>query len=236
MKKLCSLLIMFAMIFSLSACSSKNKDDILLFFDALDNTLKTDSGEIIGKIDMKGDSPYTIDFDIQYIQIGDIQLAAIVDLEAGGNIQKDFLDFYIKDGKTYLNSMGTKTQSVVENIGLERNKKIAVYNPFLSFNDNELTSFFKSSSHKGTTYTFDIDAKRLTTLIDAYGTFNASKAQIIADIENDLLNSVSLTIKGEQNINDKKADVDMTIEFTISDLNSLDHIEFPDDLDSYIKE
>lgn len=236
MKKLCSLLVMFAMIFSLSACSSKNKDDILLFFDALDNTLKTDSGRFNGKVDMKGDSPYTIDFDIQYIQVGDIQLAAIIDLEAGGNVQKNFLEFYIKDGKTYLNSMGTKTQSVVENIGLERNKKIAVYNPFLSFNDSELASFFKSSSHKGTTYTFDIDAKRLTTMIDAYGTFNATKAQIIADIENDLLNSVSLNIKGQQNINDQKADIDITVEFVITDLNSLDHIDFPNDLDSYIKE
>lgn len=236
MKKLCSLLVMFAMIFSLSACSSKNKDDILLFFDALDNTLKTDSGRFNGKVDMKGDSPYTIDFDIQYIQVGDIQLAAIIDLEAGGNVQKNFLEFYIKDGKTYLNSMGTKTQSVVENIGLERNKKIAVYNPFLSFNDSELASFFKSSSHKGTIYTFDIDAKRLTTMIDAYGTFNATKAQIIADIENDLLNSVSLNIKGQQNINDQKADIDITVEFVITDLNSLDHIDFPNDLDSYIKE
>lgn len=236
MKKIFTFFIMLSMIFSLTACSSKNKDDVILFFDALDNTLKADSGHINGNVDMKGDSPYTISFDIQFIQVGDIQIAAVMDLEAGGNVQKDFLDFYIKDGKTYLNSSGTKTQSVVENIGLERNKKIAVYNPFLSFSDDELNSFFKSSSKNGNTYTYDIDARRLTTLIDAYGTFNASKAQVTADIDNELLNSVSLHVVGEQNINEQKADIDLTVKFSVEQLNSLDHIDFPDDLDSYIKE
>ena len=69
-----------------------------------------------------------------------------VSLSADGNSQPNFLCFYINDNKTYLNSMGTTSQSILSNLGIDGNQKISVYDPFMNFTDDELTSFMQSSS------------------------------------------------------------------------------------------
>ena len=58
-----------------------------------------------------------LNVDAQILQKEDLQVASNIGLVAGKNVQNNFLNFYIKDGKTYLNSMGTKTQ--VQSIRLD---------------------------------------------------------------------------------------------------------------------
>ena len=231
MKKILTLIITCFLSLSLSGCSnSKNKEDILAFFNALDNTLNLKSAQISGTLDMK-DSKLNVD--AQILQKEDLQVASNIGLVAGKNVQNNFLNFYIKDGKTYLNSMGTKTQSTVDKIGLKKNSKLNAYNPFLDLTDDELCELFDSSKKENDTYTFKINTSKLATLLDNMGSVKLDNATLEATIKNRKISHMILSFTGKQTVDEASADIDISIELSIKKLNK---INFPNDLDSYTKE
>lgn len=231
MKKFLTLIITCFLSLSLAGCSSsKNNDDILTFFDALGNTLNLKSVQINGTLDMK-DSKMNID--AQILQKEDLQVATSIGLVAGDHVKNNFLNFYIKDGKTYLNSMGTKTQSTVDKIGLKKNSKLNTYNPFLDLTNDQLCELFDSSKKENDTYTFKINTSKLATLLDNMGSIKLDDATLEATIKNKKISHMILSFTGKQTVNKASADIDISIELSIKKLNK---INFPNDLDSYTKE
>lgn len=231
MKKIFTLILTCFLSLSLSGCSSsKNNEDILTFFNALDNTLNLKSAQISGTLDMK-DSKLNID--AQILQKEDLQIASTIGLVAGGNAQNNFLNFYIKDGKTYLNSMGTKTQSTVDKIGLKTNSKLNTYNPFLDLTDDQLCELFDSSKKENDTYTFKVNTSKLATLLDNMGSIKLDNATLEATIKNKNISHLVLSFTGKQTVDDASANIDVSVELSIKKLNK---INFPNDLDSYTKE
>lgn len=231
MKKFLTLIITCFLSLSLAGCSSsKNNDDILTFFDALGNTLNLKSAQISGTLDMK-DSKMNID--AQILQKEDLQVATSIGLVAGDHVKNNFLNFYIKDGKTYLNSMSTKTQSTVDKIGLKKNSKLTTYNPFLDLTNDQLCELFDSSKKENDTYTFKINTSKLATLLDNMGSIKLDDATLEATIKNKKISHMILSFTGKQTVNKASADIDISIELSIKKLNK---INFPNDLDSYIKE
>lgn len=231
MKKFLTLIITCFLSLSLAGCSSsKNNDDILTFFDALGNTLNLKSAQISGTLDMK-DSKMNID--AQILQKEDLLVATSIGLVAGDHVKNNFLNFYIKDGKTYLNSMGTKTQSTVDKIGLKKNSKLNTYNPFLDLTNDQLCELFDSSKKENDTYTFKINTSKLATLLDNMGSIKLDDATLEATIKNKKISHMILSFTGKQTVNKASADIDISIELSIKKLNK---INFPNDLDSYIKE
>ena len=225
MKKFLTLIITCFLSLSLAGCSnSKNNDDILTFFDALGNTLNLKSAQISGTLDMK-DSKMNID--AQILQKEDLQVATSIGLVAGDHVKNNFLNFYIKDGKTYLNSMGTKTQSTVDKIGLKKNSKLNTYNPFLDLTDDQLCELFDSSKKENDTYTFKVNTSKLATLLDNMGSIKLEDATLEATIKSKKISHMILSFKGKQTIDKASADIDISIELRIN---------FPNDLDSYTKE
>ena len=231
MKKFLTLIITCFLSLSLAGCSSsKNNDDILTFFDALGNTLNLKSAQISGTLDMK-DSKMNID--AQILQKEDLQVATSIGLVAGDHVKNNFLNFYIKDGKTYLNSMGTKTQSTVDKIGLKKNSKLNTYNPFLDLTNDQLCELFDSSKKENDTYIFKINTSKLATLLDNMGSIKLDDATLEATIKNKKISHMILSFTGKQTVDKVSADIDISIELRIKKLNK---INFPNDLDSYIKE
>ena len=231
MKKFLTLILTCFLSLSLAGCSSsKNNDDILTFFDALGNTLNLKSAQISGTLDMK-DSKMNID--AQILQKEDLQVATSIGLVAGDHVKNNFLNFYIKDGKTYLNSMGTKTQSTVDKIGLKKKSKLNTYNPFLDLTNDQLCELFDSSKKENDTYTFKINTSKLATLLDNMGSIKLDDATLEATIKNKKISHMILSFTGKQTVNKASADIDISIELSIKKLNK---INFPNDLDSYIKE
>lgn len=233
MKKIITLFMTFCLCLALTGCQSKNNEDILAFFSAFHNTLDTESGTIEGSIKMASVEDSVIDLHMQYRQVDDLQLALRVDLESGGNRQDDFLCFYIRDGKTYLNSMGTTSQSVASNLEIDTHQKISVKDPFMNFTDKELTSLMESSSRSGNTYSYTLDSQMISTLLDSFGTVTLEEATLEAVIEDNILQEFTLHIVGSQNIESDTSDVDFTIHCQIRDFNSLDQVNFPDNLTDY---
>jgi hypothetical protein len=215
------------------ACSSKNDSDVLTFFSAFNQTLQAKSADVKGSISMKNLTASTIDFDLQFMQEDDLQLALSVDLSSGTNSVEDYLSFYIKDGKTYLNNLGTKSQSLAENIGLGDGMNLSSMNPFLDYTNDELLELFDGASHNGDVYTYTLDATQMSLLLDSMYTVKVSKADMTAVINDGLIESLTLYVAGNQEINEQNANFEIQIDLKVSSLNSVKSIDFPSDLSSY---
>lgn len=221
------------MILNLAACSSNNDDYALEFFSALDNTLELNSGHIQGTFTSNNEDASKIKFDLQLNQKDNLQLALDLDLEAGDNAEDNFLNFYIKDNKTYLNSYGTTSQSLLENLGINGSEKLSVYNPFLNYTDDELKALFTRSSKNGNNYSFTIDGSLISSYLDSMGSVTIEDATLDATIEDNYITSLTLWISGLQDVETQQVVIDVTIECTLDQINSLDTVTYPADLENY---
>lgn len=233
MKKIFTFFISTFMILNLAACSSNNDDYALEFFSALDNTLELNSGHIQGTFTSNNEDTSKIKFDLQLNQKDNLQLALDLDLEAGDNSEDNFLNFYIKDNKTYLNSYGTTSQSLLENLGINGNEKLSVYNPFLNYTDDELKALFTRSSKNGNNYSFTIDGSLISSYLDSMGSVTIEDATLDATIEDNYITSLTLGISGLQDVETQQVIIDVTIECTLDQINSLDTVTYPADLENY---
>lgn len=233
MKKIFTFFISTFMILNLAACSSNNDDYALEFFSALDNTLELNSGHIQGTFTSNNEDASKIKFDLQLNQKDNLQLALDLDLEAGDNVEDNFLNFYIKDNKTYLNSYGTTSQSLLENLGINGSEKLSVYNPFLNYTDDELKALFTRSSKNGNNYSFTIDGSLISSYLDSMGSVTIEDATLDAIIEDNYITSLTLGISGLQDVETQQVVIDVTIECTLDQINSLDTVTYPADLENY---
>lgn len=233
MKKIFTFFISTFMILNLAACSSNNDDYALEFFSALDNTLELNSGHIQGTFTSNNEDASKIKFDLQLNQKDNLQLALDLDLEAGDNAEDNFLNFYIKDNKTYLNSYGTTSQSLLENLGINGSEKLSVYNPFLNYTDDELKALFTRSSKNGNNYSFTIDGSLISSYLDSMGSVTIEDATLDATIEDNYITSLTLGISGLQDAETQQVIIDVTIECTLDQINSLDTVTYPADLENY---
>lgn len=233
MKKIFTFFISTFMILNLAACSSNNDDYALEFFSALDNTLELNSGHIQGTFTSNNEDASKIKFDLQLNQKDNLQLALDLDLEAGDNAEDNFLNFYIKDNKTYLNSYGTTSQSLLENLGINGSEKLSVYNPFLNYTDDELKALFTRSSKDGNNYSFTIDGSLISSYLDSMGSVTIEDATLDATIEDNYITSLTLGISGLQNVETQQVIIDVTIECTLDQINSLNTVTYPADLENY---
>lgn len=233
MKKIFTFFISTFMILNLAACSSNNDDYALEFFSALDNTLELNSGHIQGTFTSNNKDASKIKFDLQLNQKDNLQLALDLDLEAGDNAEDNFLNFYIKDNKTYLDSYGTTSQSLLENLGINGSEKLSVYNPFLNYTDDELKALFTRSSKNGNNYSFTIDGSLISSYLDSMGSVTIEDATLDATIEDNYITSLTLGISGLQDVETQQVIIDVTIECTLDQINSLDTVTYPADLENY---
>lgn len=233
MKKIFTFFISTFMVLNLAACSSNNDDYALEFFSALDNTLELNSGHIQGTFTSNNEDASKIKFDLQLNQKDNLQLALDLDLEAGDNAENNFLNFYIKDNKTYLNSYGTTSQSLLENLGINGSEKLSVYNPFLNYTDDELKALFTRSSKNGNNYSFTIDGSLISSYLDSMGSVTIEDATLDATIEDNYITSLTLRISGLQDVETQQVVIDVTIECTLDQINSLDTVTYPADLENY---
>lgn len=233
MKKIFTFFISTFMILNLAACSSNNDDYALEFFSALDNTLELNSGHIQGTFTSNNEDASKIKFDLQLNQKDNLQLALDLDLEAGDNAEDNFLNFYIKDNKTYLNSYGTTSQSLLENLEINGSEKLSVYNPFLNYTDDELKALFTRNSKNGNNYSFTIDGSLISSYLDSMGSVTIEDATLDATIEDNYITSLTLWISGLQDVETQQVVIDVTIECTLDQINSLDTVTYPADLENY---
>ena len=233
MKKLYTLILTLILSISLTACSKPNKQAALEFFDTFNTTLKADSGIFEGEFSSKSNVDSTMRFQIQLNQKQELNVAARIDLIADGNVQEHFIDFYIKDGNTYLNAVGTRSKSTLANLGMSKTDKLNVYNPLLSYTNDEILEFVDSATKEKDTYSIDLKTRKIEVLLDSLGSISLKKAHIEAKEKNGILESLHFTIEGKQTINNEHADTMIEIKLRVKDFNQFNEVSFPDDLNTY---
>ncbi|WP_297566659.1 hypothetical protein [uncultured Faecalibaculum sp.] len=239
MKKLSKLITALLLCLFLTACSqageNEKKQAALTFFDALHKTMTAESMEVEGSADIKAGTSISGDFHLYLNQKDDLQLAFLVNGSAMGIPVGDLFNFYIRDGRTYLNAMGTKSQSLAENIGLKPGEKLESWDPFLSLTDEEKVNCFKSVSVKGDAYHFVIDAADLAYTLDSMGSTTLSRADMDATIQDGILQGLKLDLEGEYRISDQSQPFTAAITMQARDVDGNVTVPYPADLDSWGK-
>lgn len=209
-----------------TACAKPaNKQDVQTFFTAFNHLLEANSLEATGNIST---GKLRTDFHLWLDQKDQVSLA----LQAGsGNV--DAISFYIHDGKTYLDYLGVKSSSKAENIGLKPGSKISIYNPFLDLSDSQRQDMFDKITRKDDDYTFAINKSALAKLLDSYGSCTISKAEMTCTIIGEQLKTLSLSAKGNINMDGNKADLSIDLSLDVLSMNQPVTVPFPDDLNTW---
>lgn len=225
---------LFSLIFSLiimvpaiimTGCSGKpaQKAEIDRVFTAINHLTEAKTLEAKGSFDItafgKGDITVWIDNENQF------QMAIQAD-------DSNDLGFYLKDGKTYLNYFGTKSQSVAENIDIDPDVPMDFYNPLLDMSAEERDEIFNAVSVSGDTYTLDINKHAMATVLDNFGGVGVKQASLAVTLDGDQVKKMVF-----------KADVrspllpgnnlKMFISLEVVSMNQPLDIPWPTDLDSY---
>ena len=230
MKKIFSLILALCLLVPLQGCTKRSDSDITTVFRALNRTLQADSLELKGNVEVSQPQKMSLDMSVYMNQKSTPEIAVLLNAEG-----TDIIAFYLKDHKTYLNAMGTKSQSSAANIGMDGPKPFDIFNPFLDYSDDELIDFFTASSKKGDTYTLTMDPSKLSTALDRYGGIRISKGTLEATVKDDVITTLVMNLEGENQFTQKGMDTAMTITLHMDKYDENVQVPFPDDLNTYPK-
>lgn len=223
-----SLAAALAFSFAFAGCSSNEqsvKDAANLFFESFNHLCEADTLKVSGTLDLIGTQ--------SQISAQMISSPAQLALSLGQPNAEPLIDFYLRDGRTYLNAMGTKTASVAENIGISKDQKLHLPNPFLELSREERAKLFDSVKVKDDVYTFVINNREAEKFLDYYGAAKVNKATLVTTIHDDVINTLSIDIDGTYEIDTASSDLDLKADLVIEQVGGKMTIDFPADLDTY---
>lgn len=196
-----------------------------LFFSSYNHLCEADTLDVSGTVDVAGLSG---DYKAQMVA-KPAELALQFENDADG-LQ---IAFYIKDGKTYLNYMGTKSSSVAANIGIEEDTELHLPNPFLEISRSDREKLFDSVKVSNDTYTFTLNRSETEKFLDSYGAVEVNKAILEATIENETLRSMSIEVDGIYSVDKTGSPLSLKASMNVDAADTPVTVEFPDDLTSW---
>lgn len=225
--RFCLSLIILCLSVLTAGCSNQKEkeEDLSSVFTAVNHLCEADTLAASGTYDItnigKGDFRLWIDNDSK------LEIA----FDTGENPRLE-IGFYLRDGKTYLNFLGTKSQSLAANIGIEPDTRLQVYNPFLDLDESQRAELFSSVSRNGNEYTLEINKQKLAAYLDSYGSVGVKKAVVTADIENDEIRNLSIDLQIRTTMT-ATMDITAKIDLHVDSMNEPLDIPWPEDLASW---
>lgn len=148
------------------------------------------------------------------------------------------IGFYIEDGKTYLNYMGTKSSSEASKIGISSTEDFHLPNPFLELTREERQAFFKAvevheseiNDATATTYTFTINPTEANKLLDYYGAVQTKQAKLQTTIANDEITGMILEFNGSFDIGTQQTNLFLSAQAEVVKMNEDVEVHFPANL------
>lgn len=155
-------------------------------------------------------------------------------MELTGQLGDAPYSFYIRDEKTYLDFNGTKSQSLLKNLtGEDGDNLDGLINPFLDLNSSQRMDLFESVTLEDDVYTYSFNKKGLSKLIDAYQTFEPSKARLEVEFDQEEIKSFALNIEGHVAMDSLSAEITLKIDADIDSLNQPVDIEYPEGMENW---
>ena len=211
-----------------TGCQANSNHSALtdLFFSSYNHLCEAETLSVNGTIRL---SDLSSDLYIAFNQ-SPIEVAITTDLPEDQQIE-----FYICDGKTYLNFFGTKSQSLAANIGIEDSSDFHLPNPFLNLNRKERDAIFESITKEDeeNVYTYTIRPVMMEKLIDDYGAANIERAVIKTKIVNEQFQSINLEVKGGLEIGNSTSPIDLSLSLDPIQVDEPVDIHFPADLTTW---
>lgn len=141
--------------------------------------------------------------------------------------------FYLRDGSTYLNYMGTKSSSKAVNLGINPDEPLHLPNPFLEIPREDREKLFDSVKVDGNAYSFVINPSEMAKFLDSYGAVKVQNASLDTVIENEMISSLSLKIEGTYSVDTASTPLNLAADLTIDEAGDPIEIVWPDDLSSW---
>lgn len=231
MKKLWSILAGLCMMISLSACSSsKNIDEDALktFANALTALVEQDSISFTAEIkgDNIGDAGELGSFQGEVIsKNNDLQLSLIPVNENIANL----LQFYIKDGTLYTNSIGVKSKQPLGYTGSDIST-IKDNASYLRSSIGFIKPFLDTVSRDGNQIHITLDSDSLNKFSNEQynSALSYEKISLSGIVEDDILKSLELTFQENGMAEGKNTVTTLTLDIKINAVNQTDTIHFPD--------
>lgn len=219
------LLVLPLCLLTLAGCgqNSSLKQASSTFFRAFNKVSSADSLDLAGDLGALG-----IAGDFQWKSNSDPQQAALqIDTEEGT------YSFYLNEGKTYLDALGTKSSSLAENIGIDADTRLRLPNPFLDMDETERDALFDSVKIEEDTYTFQINPDKLAAFFDSYGAVYVSSASLQCEIVDGEMKTFVFDMQGTYDIDIAQADTPIHIAVDILSADDPVDITFPNDLNTW---
>lgn len=148
------------------------------------------------------------------------------------------IGFYIEDGKTYLNYMGTKSSSEASKIGISPTEDFHLPNPFLELTREERQEFFSAveihesevDATTATTYTFTINPSEANKLLDSYGAVKTDQAKLQATIVKGEITGIILEFSGSYDIGTQQTNLFVSAQAEVLKMNEEVDVHFPANL------
>lgn len=231
MKKLLKVFACFGLALSVSACSGGKVEDKAL--DQLNLSIKKlselSSYDFSSSVDVMIEG-MSAKIHGSYLTEGGIQLATKVELESTDAPSETFAEIYIKDNMAYSSILGQKNKSEID-LSILDNLPIDVDKNF-TIKKEDMKKYLTSATYIGDTLHLAFDSEALNeSALPASGMEDNEIKELTIDIilENDFMKTATITTVLA--IKDKEQK--MVISLALDNINAVESIEFPSDLDSY---
>lgn len=240
MKKLITLIACFGLLFATTACSKEKVTDEAL--DQLESTIsKTfEMKSFDYEIEVSDGTTNTMVFRGAFQSEGAIGLSLSMDVTAEEQSMKDMMQLYLKDDTMYMSTFGVKQKQPAN---LSQISGLSFDMDTLGFDKEALKTYLEEASLSGDTLHLSIKKEQLNGVGELAGNSLASIGDTSTDetkldsltidvqLQDDYISSLTIEGKGKQGTED----INAKITLTLNNINKVESIDYPTDLDTYVE-
>lgn len=233
MKKLVKLSACLGLAISMVACSGSKVEDEAL--DQLETSIAKFS-EVSSLNYTVGITSKSDDVNLQvhggFVTEDGLQLSCIIDMESNGTKMDKFMEVYLKDNMSYISMLGVKQKSEAD---VSEMTGISFDADTFKLPKEEIKKSLSEAKKEGNklhlVFSEDFIKENMETASkdNPTGVSEISALSLDVELENDFISKMAMNVTGKQN--DREITAELSI--TLTDINTVNEIEFPNDLDSY---
>ncbi len=234
MKKLLTVFACIGLLFSLSACSGSKVEDAAL--DQLETSIKkfgeVESFHYSFGVDMSKQNS-KVEVNGTFLSEGP-QMSMVVDMKANGLTMDKFMEMYLKDGMTYISTMGTNMK---QDAGMDSFAGVSFDWDDFNMDKEELKENLEEATLSGDKLHLVIkddlikeSMKAQTTNLTAAGLEEVTGMAMDIELENDFVKTATITLSGKDT---KGNSATFEIYMNLNDINSAKDIAFPEGMEDW---
>lgn len=233
MKKLLKVAASIGLAITMVACSGSKVEDAAL--DQLETSIAKFS-EISSFNYNIGVTSKSDDVNVQvyggFVSEGGIQLSCVIDMESNGTKMDKFMEVYLKDNMSYISMLGMKQKSEAD---LSEMTGFSFDADTFKLPKEEIKKSLSEAKKDGNNLHLVFSEEYIKEYMESAakdnptGVSEISALSVDIELENDFISKMTMNVTGKQ----EGKEITAELSISITDVNTLDAVDFPSDLDSY---